>query len=119
MSRVVRHRRRIGAALTYPASLMLSAIGLAQTPDNQGAETRTHEQIPIELFQAPHPKSLARPDCDNQVRAGDRSGACKALREGDEGWVELGFMVDPRGKPFEITDEDAYFGLATYNYATK
>jgi TonB family protein len=81
---------------------MLSAIGLAQTPHNQGAETRT-QQIPIEVFQAPHPKSLASPNCDIQGRLGDRSGACQALLEGTEGWVELGFMVDPQGKPFEVT----------------
>jgi len=103
MSRTGRNRRRTGAGLTYPASLMLSAIGLAQTPHDQRAETRTQEQIPIEVFQAPHPKRLASPNCDIQGRLGDRSGACQALLEKTEGWVELGFMVDPRGKPFEIT----------------
>lgn len=28
---------------------------------------------------------------------------CQALDEGYGGWVQLGFMVDPKGKPFEIT----------------
>jgi TonB family protein len=102
MSRTGRNRRRTGAGLTYPASLMLSAIGLAQTPHDQGAETQTHEQIPIELFQGPYPKNIVSPDCGIQGRTGDHSGACGALLEGTEGWVELGFMVDPRGKPFEI-----------------
>jgi TonB family protein len=102
MSRLVRNRGRTGAGLAYPAALMLSAIGLAQTPHNQEAETRTQEQIPIELFRGPYPKNIVGPDCAIRGRTADHSGACQALLGRNEGWAELGFMVDPRGKPFEI-----------------
>jgi TonB family protein len=81
--------------------LILTTVSLAQTVNNQAAPTGAHEQIPIEVFQAPRPKHISVPSCDGLIAT--HSGACGALQEGTEGWVELGFMVDPQGKPFEIT----------------
>jgi TonB family protein len=103
MSRLDRNRARTRAALTYPALLMLSAIGLAQAPPDGGPETQTREQVPIELFQEPRPKLLVAPNCNIQGRLAEHSGACEALFARTEGWVELAFMVDPHGKPFEIS----------------
>jgi TonB family protein len=81
--------------------LTFASVSLAQTPHDQEAQTRTPENIPIEVFLAPRPKNIAAPDCDEPGRR--HIGACEALLDGAEGWVELGFMVDPRGKPFEVT----------------
>jgi TonB family protein len=88
--------------------MIISAVGFAQAPADQAAqpgnsEPGTSEPIPIEVFQSPHPKRIGRPDCDGPSGAHDDSPACGALRHGTEGWGELGFMVDPQGKPFEIT----------------
>ena len=102
MSGLVRTRQRIGGLLTLPVSLIFSAVGFAQAPADPAAAAGTNQPIPIEVFQAPHPKRLGRPDCDSPSIS-DRPAACSALRQGTEGWVELGFMVDPQGKPFEIT----------------
>ena len=66
------------------------------------------EQVSVETFKAPRPKSIARPDCErpftaSRLKSGVDYRACDALLGGAEGWVELGFMVDRSGKPFEIT----------------
>ena len=108
MSGLVRTRSRIGGLLALAVSMIISAVGFAQAPADQAAQPGnskpgTSEPIPIEVFQSPHPKRIGRPDCDNPNTTGDLTGACGALRQGTEGWVELGFMVDPQGKPFEIT----------------
>ena len=103
MPGLVRTRQRIGGLLAVAVSLILSAIGLAQAPADQAGQPATNEPVPIEVFQAPHPKRLGAPDCDGPSRAGDGLPACEALHRGTEGWVELGFMVDAQGKPFEIT----------------
>jgi TonB family protein len=55
-------------------------------------------------------KDLATPVCpgmdpyaiSSRVRP-NGADACSKMMSGNEGWVELGFMVDPGGKPFEIT----------------
>jgi TonB family protein len=103
MPGIVRTRPRIGGLLALSVSLMFSAVGFAQAPVDQAGQPAANEPVPIEVFQAPRPKRLGAPDCDGPNRAGDGSLACGALRQGTEGWVELGFMVDPQGKPFEIT----------------
>jgi TonB family protein len=102
MPRLVRTRQRIGGLLAFPVSLILTAVGFTQAPADQAAQPGTNAPVAIEVFQAPHPKQIGRPDCGNPY-VGDHSGACGALRQGTEGWVELGFMVDAQGKPFEIT----------------
>ncbi len=99
----IRQRRRTGGLLAYPASLLLTAVGFAQTPPDPGAQAPTNAPIPVEVFRAPHPQRISMPSCDNSMGVRDGSGACAALLRGTEGWVELGFMVDPQGKPFEIT----------------
>jgi TonB family protein len=54
------------------------------------------ERTPIEVFHGPRPKHIVAA----QYPVEDR-------REGGEGWVKLGFMVDTQGKPFEITVLDS------------
>jgi TonB family protein len=103
MAGLVRTRQRIGGLLAFPVSLIFTAVGFAQTPADQAAQPGVNEPIAIEVFQAPHPKQFGGPDCANPNVLGNGSGVCGALRQGTEGWVELGFMVDPQGKPFEIT----------------
>ncbi|MGC1331305.1 hypothetical protein, partial [Pseudomonas sp.] len=96
MTGFVRTRLRIGGLLTLLLSLIFSAVGFAQAPADPAAAAGTPQPIPIEVFQAPHPKRIGRPDCDT-LSISARPAACDALRQGTEGWVELGFMVDPQG----------------------
>lgn len=53
-------------------------------------------QVPIEVFQEPRAKHFVQPAYPID----------KALSLG-EGWVHLGFMVSPAGKPYEITVVDS------------
>ncbi len=103
----------------------------AQQPPSAGADTESRDQISVETFQAPRAKEIATPNCGDvsdaeanstkpeissrvsikkkpskdtaQVRPIDGADACAELERGTEGWVQLGFMVDTSGKPFEIT----------------
>jgi hypothetical protein len=101
-------------------------------PSPAGTDPDSQDPVSIAAFIAPRAKEIARPNCDDssddvangaevrpgnadrirlnesskksmKVRSIDSTDACKKLQSGIEGWVELGFMVDTSGKPFEIT----------------
>ena len=55
--------------------------------------------MPVEIYTAPAPKHIAVPNCMDLNPA----TACKEIGRGIEGWVELNLMVDPSGKPYEVT----------------
>jgi TonB family protein len=82
--------RLLFAALACAMSLLVSARTLAQAPPESQLETTPPERTPIELFSAPHAKKIDM-----------ESFPLSEL--GNEGWVELAFMVDTNGKPFEVT----------------
>jgi TonB family protein len=88
-------------AIVCAALAPLSAQDQNQTSPVSASESRPQGEVPIELFKAPHPKQIDVPDC--KARTFRTPAACVQLRQGTEGWVELGFMVDPDGKPFEVT----------------
>jgi TonB family protein len=102
MSGSFRGRSQAAGVLACAATLMLGSLGRANTGNDPRPQTPAAEQVPVEVFTAPQPKKIPVPDCDVQTGRGP-SGACGALHEGSEGWVELNFMVDPQGKPFDIT----------------
>jgi hypothetical protein len=61
------------------------------------------EQVPIELYKEPHPKFLEVPSCNGTgSHIGDPT-TCNVLYSGMGGWADVNFMIDPGGKPFEIT----------------
>ncbi len=66
------------------------------------AVQRTASQEPVELYQGPRPKHIELPECRRGSRTGDPK-TCSTLRDGSEGWADVNFMVDPTGKPFEVT----------------
>jgi TonB family protein len=59
-------------------------------PPETKSEAAPQEQAAIQLFTAPRPKNI------------DMVGF-PTSEIGQEGWVELAFMVDTHGKPFEVT----------------
>lgn len=69
----------------------------------QPSQSGVDEQVPIDLYREPRPKYIARPNCAGHMGRDLSSEACQTLSNGTEGWVELAFMVDPKGKPFEVT----------------
>jgi TonB family protein len=80
-----RSKARSGAALAFFA--LLSTAAVAQTSAQHPDGSAPAEQIQTEVLVAP--ELVKRPDVSP---VGE-----------DEGWVTLGLMVDPTGKPFEVT----------------
>jgi TonB family protein len=81
--------RVVVGALACAISALLSAWSVAQTPLESKSEAAPSEPTPIELYTAPHPKKI--------------DGSFPSSEEDYEGWVELAFMVDTTGKPFDVT----------------
>ncbi len=95
------------ATRTRPVLIAASLASLLMPPRSPGeapaaAETQAAAQIAVEIYKAPRPKHLEIPDCHSDSRANDPV-ACRALNSGNEGWAVVNFMVDPGGKPFEVT----------------
>jgi TonB family protein len=82
--------RLLFGALACAMSVLVSARTLAQAPPESKSEATPSERTPIELFTAPHPKKI---DMES----------FPSSQLDNEGWVELAFMVDTSGKPFEVT----------------
>jgi TonB family protein len=82
--------RLLFGALAGAVSVLISASTLAQAPPESKSEATPPERTAIELFKAPHPKRI---DMERFPLS----------ETGNEGWVELAFMVDTSGKPFEVT----------------
>lgn len=64
------------------AALTLTNVAVAQTP----------EPVAVEVFKSPRSKRVEPPKYPREERS-----------QGRDGWVALNFMVDPQGKPYEIT----------------
>jgi TonB family protein len=90
-------------ALAYTISLGVATATLGQTPPGSVFASKSIGQISPETFEAPRPKRIEGAGCVPVGGGRAASPACADLNEGLEGWVELGFMVDARGKPFEVT----------------
>jgi TonB family protein len=108
MDPAARHRARLDwrkiMKIVHPVAgfvlviCLAASLPAAEEPAAPAATSSpaTPDAVPIELFQAPKPlkiRSLDYPRSQSQV--------------GNEGWVELGFMIDPKGKPYEITVVDS------------
>jgi hypothetical protein len=78
------------SALTCAMSVLLSVANAQQVPPDSKAEAAPPEPTSIELFTGPHPKHIDM-------------ASFPTSEVGNEGWVELAFMVDTTGKPFEVT----------------
>ena len=76
--------RRVGLAPMLAAIALLAAGAAAQEP------------APMTVYSSPEPLDLAQPI---YPRA--------ALNNDGEGWVQLNFMIDTAGKPYEIVVSDA------------
>jgi len=83
-------------------ALLVAARARAQAPPGPSAASASAENVPIEVFKGPQPTRLHAPDCARGRNLGIDGRACEELAH-SEGWVELSFMVDSRGKPFEVT----------------
>lgn len=110
-------RRVAAVTLSYVASQVIAAPISSQSSAPTESESGTPARVPVELFTAPRPKQIVGLDCDDESHSlpgGGHLGAlrirdstCEALSSGMGGWVKLAFMVDPEGKPFEITVIDS------------
>jgi TonB family protein len=97
----VRRREKKAALLTILAALVsLSAVGQPETAITSNDPSA--QAVPLELFKAPRPKHIALL-CDSVLERQRTPNVCEDVHEGVGGWAELGFMVDQRGKPFEVT----------------
>jgi TonB family protein len=76
-------------AVTCALSMLL-ATAAAQSSSESKSDARSQEAVPVEVYTAPHVKKIDVP----RFPAGESYNA---------GWVELAFMVDSSGKPFEVT----------------
>ncbi|HEV2700588.1 MAG TPA: TonB family protein, partial [Steroidobacteraceae bacterium] len=83
--------------MTYLASALFAVHVHAQI---------STERIPVDVFKAPRIKKFAWSGCDDDTGSGLTRIAgreCDAYPNVDsEGWVVLNFMVDARGRPFEV-----------------
>jgi len=75
---------------------VICGIAIAQEPAATAPGTPDQAAVPIELYQAPKSKKLVTPEYPSREQY-----------RGSEGWVNLSFMVDPKGKPFEISVSDS------------
>jgi TonB family protein len=82
------------------STLLMIAVPAAYAADSPAASSGPADSVPIEVFTAPTPKHIAAHDCMGSNAAATE---CKDIKRGLEGWVELNFMVDPSGKPYEVT----------------
>lgn len=89
-----RNRPGLLIALACAASAVVAARLCAQTPPGAVSEAPLAERVPIEVFKGPRLKSIDASPCT-------RSSEAHCSSEG--GWADLAFMIDPQGKPFEIT----------------
>ena len=78
--------------------IAVPAAYAAESPPPQ-ASSGPSDSVPVEIYTAPAPKHIAVPNCMDLNPA----TACKEIGRGIEGWVELNLMVDPSGKPYEVT----------------
>jgi TonB family protein len=76
-------------ALVMLVACVFTANVSSQTTDEK-SEAEVAEK-PVEVFQAPRPGKLALPKYPDSERG-----------DGNDGWVNLNFMVDPQGKPYEV-----------------
>ncbi len=87
-----------------PALTLATLSALLGSPGQASADppTPAPAQAPVETYIGPRPKYFHVPSCEGGSRAGNRD-ACQVLDSGIGGWADVNFMVDPNGKPFEIT----------------
>src|ERR1041385_6413250 len=91
-NRIVRRVRAASVALLSCGTL----INL-HAAEPAGESQSTPETVEIEVFKGAH--ILAAP--------GTNAYPAKAQREGKEGWVLLEMMIDPHGKPYEVSAVDS------------
>lgn len=91
------------SGLGIVAALLLTNASAGQMPAPAApSQAAASQQVPVEVYEPPHLKHLPDANCGHSgLRAS--VDACLPLQEGFEGWVRLYFMVDPSGKPFEVT----------------
>lgn len=102
----------IAAILPVTVALLSGAPVAAQVLSDSAPQPEAEIREAVEIFKAPSPLKLGRPKCDFSASMDPRlapkqtSTGClsqQAQIYGNEGWVVLNFMVDAKGKPFEVT----------------
>ncbi len=108
-------------------AMLLGVASAASADENPATGSDPSQSLQIESFTAPVLKHIAAPDCYGGARGGQTPAICEKIQQGQEGWVELNLMVDPSGKPFEVTvirssgnkdfEESAVTAVAASNFA--
>jgi TonB family protein len=93
----------ISAWLIYAACCLIASPLLAQTIEESPPQKSDHTSVPIETFKAAQLRKHRPSDPDIYPRSEKRAGR--------EGWVNVNFMVDPKGKPYEFTVIDSLGGV--------
>ena len=86
---------RVGTirAAACAIALVLAAASPAQTSENEQQSTSDVVPVPVEVFQAARIRKM--PDASVYYPIDERKNR-------NDGWVQLSFMVDPVGKPYEM-----------------
>jgi TonB family protein len=83
-------------------AMLLCTAGTVLADETPDTGSGPGESVAIEVFTAPVPKHISVPNCKPTLPGG-RPAVCDQIMRGQEGWVELNLMVDPTGRPFEVT----------------
>ena len=102
-------KKTLGCA-THRTMLTACALALSIRLPAHGADTPLQvtggpEGVNVEVFQEARYRSGAAPRYPNSEKQG-----------GKEGWVTVNMMIDPKGKPYEITVIDSS-GIAAFEHA--
>jgi TonB family protein len=94
----------IRAWATFAACCFIVLPLLAQTIEGGSQQKLDHEPVSVEIFKAA--QLLKRKSSDPDIYP------VSEKRAGREGWVNVNFMVDAKGKPYEFTVVDSLGGKA-------
>jgi TonB family protein len=84
------NRRTHLIVLAWVVSWVLPTVALAQSQPEPTPDAGPKPEVPVDVYTSPSPNSIRQPSYPSN--------------ESDhEGWVELAFMVDRSGKPYEVT----------------
>jgi TonB family protein len=83
---------RTSHALAAAGIALLAGIALSSRAAEPAAKPADGTPVAVEVFKGPKPVKTPGPPYPESER-----------QTGGEGWVHVNFMIDPQGKPFEIT----------------
>lgn len=92
-----------GTLIALALSLALTTTAAGQAPTPEPATPQPPEQpVAVEVFHGPELLEIERELVDAPGAPGKKDSPSEEFQKGREGWVVLNFMVDTKGRPFEV-----------------